>query len=500
MEQQTEIESNVPLTKGDNEIPPLNIGEMGYNGLMVLGGEILEECSWELRWPDCINTFKKMAKDAVIAPALDLNETMVARVPWSVKVPEGYEDELKDKANFLRQVMNDMDHDWLSFIKQCTSFNRYGFAVHEKVYRVRRKENGSKFNDGLIGIKKLPIRAQDTILGWEWKNTGRDLSGLWQLYNRPQGMRLTASNIGDIPLENKKFIPRKKFLLFRHNPLKDSPVGTSVLVSAWQSWKYRQAFLESEAMGVAADAHGFKLLYLPPQYLSEDATEADKKVYSEYKKVMAGLHDVSKSGLILPLITDENGKRLFEFEVKNLNGNKAYDTNAIIQRYSAEILTALFADFLTLGRSGGGSFSLAESKLDIVQMVIEGKLNEIKSQLNHDLIPQLFELNGWDTDVTPYFDYGEVGKESLDEVSKFIQRSRAVGALPVNRDVVNWVLGQANIPYRVPENTTDEELDAMLGKATTRSGEGMASDTGGLNGTGDSVPEDDTSISNQENT
>lgn len=496
MEQQTEIENDVPLTKGDNEIPPLAIGEVGYNGLMVLGGQILEECSWELRWPHCVDTFKKMSKDAVIAPALDLNETMIARVPWSVKIPEGYEETLKGKANFLRQVMNDMEHDWLSFIKQCVSFNRYGFSVHEKVYRVRRKENGSKFDDGLIGIKKLPIRSQDTILGWEWKNQGRDLSGVWQLYNKPQGMRPTYSNLEHIPLKNRKLIPRKKFLLFRHNPLKDSPVGTSVLVSAWQSWKYRQAFMESEAMGVAADAHGFKLLYLPPQYLAADASDADKKVYDEYKKVMAGLHDVSKSGLILPLITDENGKRLFEFEVKNLNGNKSYDTNAIISRYSSEILTALFADFLSLGRSGGGSFSLAESKLDIVEMVIQSKLNEIRSQLNHDLIPQLFELNGWDTDVTPFFDYGEVGKESLDEISKFIQRTRATNALPINRDVVNWVLGQANIPYRVPESTTDEELAAMLGNATSRSGDGMAE--GLPSGTGDAVSEEDTSVSNQE--
>lgn len=498
MEQETEIKTNTPLEKGGEKIPSLNMGEVGYNGLLVLGGQILEECSSELRWPECMSTFKKMAKDATIAPALALNEMMIARVPWSVQIPEGWEEELADKANFLKQVMVDMEESWESFIKQCVSFNRYGFSVHEKVYRVRRKENGSKFDDGLIGIKKLPIRSQDSILGWDYKNQGRDLSGLWQLKNKPQGMDITYSMVDSIEIGSKQFIPRKKFLLFRHNPQKDSPQGESPLVAAWQSWKYRQAFLESEAMGVAADAHGFKVLYLPQQYLTEDATEADKKVYEHYKMAMSGLHDVSQSSLILPLITDDSGNRQFELDVKNLNGNKAYDTNAIINRYSAEILSALFADFISLGRNGGGSFSLAEAKIDIIEMSIQSKLEEIKSQLNHDLIPQLFALNGWPTDITPYFDYGAVSKESLDSISSFVQRAVAVGALPINREVVNWLLAEAGIPYRVPEETTQEELLEMLGKATSRSGDGLSSDTGGLNGTSDTVGEEDTSISNKD--
>ena len=40
-----------------------------------------------------------------------------------------------------------------------------GFAIHEKVFRRRLKANGSKFNDSLIGWRKLPVRVnlQSTI-------------------------------------------------------------------------------------------------------------------------------------------------------------------------------------------------------------------------------------------------------------------------------------------------------------------------------------------------
>jgi len=121
------------LTQGDIPIPRLKLGQSSFNGLWTAAGTIVEECNSELRWPMCMQTYKKMAKDATIAPALNLVEMAIARVPWSVKIPEGYEEQLKDKAEFLRQVMNDMDHSWGSFIRQATSFNRFGFAPIEKV-------------------------------------------------------------------------------------------------------------------------------------------------------------------------------------------------------------------------------------------------------------------------------------------------------------------------------------------------------------------------------
>ena len=498
-------EADVTLTQGDNEIPALSLGESGFTGLTVLGGQILEECSHELRWPECINTYKRMAKDGAIAPALELVEMMIARVPWTVTIPEGYEDELKDKANFVRQCMNDMDHSWQSFIKQAVSFNRYGFCVNEKVYRYRTKEKGSKYNDGLIGIKKLPIRSQDSVSDWVFKNKGRELAGLNQEVILPSnsgqnGYEYIETNytIGDEKV-NKKFIPRKKFLLFRNNPLKDSPSGTSSLNGAWQAWKYKQSYQEAEALATAHDANGFKVLYLPPQYMTADASDENKQIYEAYQTMLKQASRGELTSFILPLIRDENGNKMFEFDIKSVTGQKNYNINEIIGRYTQEILTALFADFLSLGSSGSGSFSLAEAKVSIVEMAIQAKLDEIKDQLNHDLLPQLFSLNGWSLDVMPIITYGEISKPSLDEVSKWIQRVSATGNLPKNREVINWVLATADIPYRIEEGTTQEELNVLLGTATSRSGDGMQSGMG--NGTGGSSGSSgDSSVANGENT
>lgn len=499
----------VNLESGANETPPLTLGETGFNGLVVLGGNVLEECQDELRFPEAIETYKKMAKDGAIAPALEMVERMIADVPWTVKIPKGYEEKLKDKAQFLLQNMNDMDHSWNSFIQQVVSFNRYGFSVHEKVYRYRKKDLGSKYDDNLIGIKRLPIRTQDSIASWVWTNNGRDIKGFNQYVNKIQSIEYDSSNgVGWSYVANAgrtadgtniKFIPRKKYLHFLNSHLKDNPWGASPLNGCWKAWKYKTAMEEAEAIGVAQDANGFKVLYLPTQYLKPDATPEDKAVFEYYKKMMANAHVAKQSGVILPYFVDSQGNKQFEFKIESITGQKSFDTNAIIQRYTLEILTCLFADFLSLGNNGGGSFSLAESKLSLIEMVIKSKLTEIADVLNFDLIPQLFALNGWDTDVTPYFAFGSPSKESLDEISKYVQRIRAVGMLPRTPKTINWILDALGVDERVDENISDEELAKLSGEDTSRSGDGLASDTGGLNGTSNSASKRDNSTANNAN-
>lgn len=207
-----------------------------------------------------------------------------------------------------------------------------------------------------------------------------------------------------------------------------------------------------------------------------------------------------QSGLILPQVLDEKGNKFFDFQIVSVTGQKAYDTNSIIARYSQEILTCLFADFLSLGNNGSGSFSLAESKVSVVEMAIESKLMEIQDQLNHDLIPQLWALNGWDASVTPYFCFGKIAKQDLDVLSKYVQRLGAVGLISQDAKTVNWLAQEAGMPTPFDDNDIDvDEARKSLTGYTSGAAEGM---TQGLNsGTGSADGSSgDSSTSNTENT
>lgn len=480
----------------EGPIPKVRLSQMSYNGLNVFSGKVYEDCSAELRWPNAIHTYKKMAKDATIAPALALVEMAIARVPWTVKIPEGYEDQLKDKAEFLRQVMNDMDHSWGSFIRQCVSFNRYGFSAHEKVYRKRLKAKGSKYDDGLIGLASLPLITQDSVESWDWDTSGRKLTGMYQYKNRPAGKEKAQYLLVD----DDVFIPRKKFMLFRNNPLKDDPTGTSPLNSCYVAWKYKTELEKFEGQAVASDVRGLKHLKLNPRYMDPNASEDDKQVYLYYQNMMRNLHLGEQSGIITPSLKDESGAEMIaEFSLLGINGTKSFDVSEIIKRYQKEIITSLMASQLILGQDGGGSFSLAESLQGISDMAIEAKLIEIREQLNHDLIPQLFGLNGFSTEVTPYFDFGDLVSPDLDVLSKFIQRTAAVGMLSQDPATINWIAEQANMPIPFKDPTIDiETAREQLTGATSRSGDGMQNGMG--NGIGDSSGSSgDSSTSNTEN-
>ena len=154
------------------------------------------------------------------------------------------------------------------------------------------------------------------------------------------------------------------------------------------------------------------------------------------------------------------------------------------------------ASQIILGQEGGGSFSLAESLDGITKMVVDARLTQIKEQLNHDLIPQLFALNGWDITDTPLFEYGTVGSESLDEIGKYIQRVAAVGMLPKKPEVVNYITDRLGITPQFKDTTPQEEFLPLLTQYQSGAGEGLVEGNG--NGTGKSVSTRDNSVSNLE--
>lgn len=481
------------MAEDNVDLPPLSFAEIGYNGLRVTAGRIQEECDVDLQYPRCIQTFKRMAKDGTIAPALDYVQIMIAQVPWYVKAVKGKEEESEEYVKYLSSVMGDMEQSWLTFVKQAVSFVKYGHSVFETVPSLRLRSEGSKYNDGYYGLRKLALRSQDTIVAWNYNNKGRDLKGIIQKVNIPTN----KNTLGNTPTvstnqdngKTEKFIPAKRLLLFRNNPEKDSPLGTSPLVGCYEAFRMKKAYEQSERHGSLSDLHGFKVLKIPPQYLQENATAEDKATLAHFQEIMERMHIGEESGLILPNITDPNSTRgdgLFEFDVISLQGAKSYDVNKIISRYQREILTSLYASFLTLGQDGGGSYALSESMIDFVELVIRSKLEEIRDVLNHTLVPRLWEWNGWEPVDLPTFEFGQINRKTLEEFSKGIQRIGAVGLIARTPRNINFIATELQLPDMVSEDMEFDDLMKLLGKDESKSGEGMSegmpSGTGSSNG------------------
>ena len=455
--------------------PKIRLSQMGNNGVRVVSGHIAEEENRALRWPYAMQTYSKMLKDATIAPAIAAIEGAVAQVPWNVVATPGKEEEQAAQVKFLKQVMVDMESPFREAIRYMATHNSYGFAVTEKVYRYREYSKGSKFNDGLIGLKKLAPIPQETVVAWNFRDKGKELDGLYQA---PPSV--SNKDSFDVSVTNEPtFIPRKKFILVRNSSNKNNPEGSSPLKSVYRAWRYKQTYEEFEATQVAKDVRGLKVLYLPPQYMSPDASPDDRAIYEFYQRGIASLNNNEQTSLILPMFRDEKGNKMFELDVVSVMGTQTNSVHEIINRLKKEIITGLSAAQLILGQEGGGSFSLAESLDGVTKMVVNERLTQIAEQLNHDLIPQLFALNGWDITDTPKFEYGEVSAESLDEIGKYIQRTAAVGMFPKTPQAVNYVTDRlGGLPPQFKDDVPQEEFLPQLTNYTSGAGEGQNSAVG----------------------
>lgn len=456
------------LDADTTSVPRLRLGEIGTTGLKLTNGQILEEARRELRFPNSIKVYKQMAMDTTLSSAIGLYEMMIARVGWKCVPPDSASEVEKARASFVNSCLTDMEHSFFDFIKEVVSMYTFGFSVHEKVFRRRLRKTGSRFNDGLVGIRKLPIRSQDTIDKWLYSADGRNLLGVEQNledvidYYRYKSQGLATS------VE----IPREKFLLFRCNVKRDNPEGQSPLRSCYLSWKWRTAIEEHEAIGVSREMRGIPVCYIPPRYMSADASAEEKAIYQYYQNVIRNIHANEQAGLVMPMAYDpESRQPLFKFELLSVTGTKGYDTSVIIDRYDNKMLMSFYADLLKMGQEKVGSFSLAGAKTNILAMAIEHRLQEIKTVLDGDLIPQLFALNGWEDERLPQMQYDDLDEADLDEFSKAIQRVFSVNAVEFDRDVANAI--REKMGWKLKPENEDIKDDELLNNRS-RSGDGGA--------------------------
>lgn len=204
-----------------------------------------------------------------------------------------------------------------------------------------------------------------------------------------------------------------------------------------------------------------------------------------------------QTGIVMPLMYDEGRNKMFDFELLSVNNTTSQYIAEAITRYDNKMLTALFADCLRLGQDGVGSYSLADAKTNLLAMAIEARLKEIQDVLNNDLIPWLYKMNGWRDTELPKFVYGDLDETDLEAFSKAIQRIKAVGLIAPTPGNVNHIAEVLGLPDEVDEDMDQEELNVLLGKPTSRSGDGLEKGSG--NGTSDEVADNDNSAMNPEN-
>ena len=385
--------------------------ELGVTGLKRMSGYVDEEFLPALRGRKAVRVYREMSSnDSMVGALLFSIDKLIREVEWKVLPPEGGK-EGEQAQEFLEQCMEDMSHSWDDLIGEILSMIIYGWSWHEIVYKKRigpwekDPKKRSKYNDGKIGWRKMPIRAQETLLRWSFDETG--------------GIRAMVQMAP--PRYQTTVIPIEKSILFRTSIAKGNPEGLSLLRTSYRSWYFKKRLEEFEAIGVERDLAGMPVGRVPADYLTAAKGTPQAKTVDAFKKMVRGVRRDENEGLVLPTQYDPDTKQpLFDFELMSSGGTRQFDTNSIINRYEQRILMAVLADFILVGHEDTGSYSLHTDKTGIFRAALNAITKTIADTLNRYAVPRLFAVNGWKLDELPRFEPTNVDPPALDQLAAFI--------------------------------------------------------------------------------
>lgn len=387
---------------------PVNFRPIGVSGLERYGPYIYEEFLPELRWPMAGRIYKEMAdNDPVIGAILYLAEMLIRGTHWSVEAGGDSSVDIK-AAEFLQSCMNDMEMSWDNTICEILSMLTYGFSFHEIVYKVRRGPNErnpqyhSRYNDGRIGWRKLPIRSQQTLYQWEFNDETNEVTAFLQQA---------------APDYKVRRIPIDKGLLFLTKSNRENPEGRSLLRNAYRPWFFKKHFEEIEGIGIERDLAGFPVLQAPDQLdLWNDDDPQMIKLRRQAEELVASVRRDSNEGVLLP----------FGWDLKLLSSPSGRQINIsdTVDRYDNRIAITMLSDIILIGQKSG-SFALADTKQSMLAASLQAQVQNIADEFNSKAVPELFRYNTFrGLKELPQIVPGQINTPSLKEVALIL---RAMG-------------------------------------------------------------------------
>ena len=420
-----------------------DFAEVGSTGLQVNGGVVTQDFLRQLQGRAGSAVYKEMAENhPVIGATLSAIEMLFRSVEWTVEPSDSDDQRSIDEAEFVASCMGDMSSSWQDFISSVLGFLVYGYSFHEIVYKRRdgRTDDGtsSRFDDGRIGWRKMPLRSQETITEWVFDSTGGIEGAIQQ----------------DPSTGSTVLLPIDRCLLFRTTTRMNNPQGRSILRSAYVSWYYQKRIIGIEAIGIERDLAGMPVALVPPQLLSDSATSGETAALSAIKEIVRNIRRDEQDGLVFPLAYDpDTGNLAYDIKLMSTGGRRQFDTNQIIARYDTRIAMTMLSDFLLVGHDRIGAQALSVSKIELFQDSISAYLANMADVLNSYAIPRLMRINGVSDDLAPTISYTAPRAPDLDTISNYVSKLTTSGAMIPDDQLDDYLRDVAGLP-------TEEQVEA----------------------------------------
>lgn len=428
------------------------IGRIGQRRTGGISGTFFEEFVPELAGKRGVEVYKEMSEnDDVLNAVIFAIENLIRQCEFSIEKASDSDVDVK-AAEFVDGCLNDMKLSWQDTLSEILSFLVYGWSYHEIVYKRRIGGKTSKFDDGLIGWKGFPIRAQETLYEWRFADNSDELLGMVQI---------------PPPDYVQAFIPIEKALHFRTRSRKDNPEGRSILRGSYRSWYFKKRLQEIEGIGIERDLAGYP--FIQPPEGTDLWDEEDEEMVEMRKRAEEMIRNVRRDemeGMVLPFG--------WNFELLNSGSRRQFEVGSVIDRYDRRMAMTVLADFLFMGQQSVGSFALSSDKTRLFSLAIGTYLDIICEVFNKQAIPRLMDLNSnafkGMTDY-PQMIHGDVEDANLDKYAGFLSAMVGAGIIIPDPALEKYARNLANIPvddevgddYSAEDKEDEEKRMAILG-------------------------------------
>jgi len=417
---------------------------LGVAGENTRNGQIRsDEFLPELRGKRAIKKYREMREnDSTIGAVMYAVEQILRDVDLKVEAVDDSE-AAKREADFVKSVLEDMEHTLDDHISESLSFLSYGFSWFEVVYKRRdgkdtqNPKKRSKFSDGRIGVRKIASRAPWTVSRFEVDKKTGEILGMHQ-----------EGSYGN----QKHYIPSRKSLYYRTTSINNDPAGRPIIRNAYTSYEYLNNLQSIEAIAVERELAGIPMARVPAEYLSADATVHQRQFVRELQSILRDVKFNEQGYIIVPSDTypgkdgEPTNTRMVDVELMSSQGNRNIDIDPIVRRYQHDIARSVLSEFLMLG-SSGGSYALSKSKTDLFLRALESYIQTIVDVLNKQLVERLWDLNGLDYDLMPKIVAGDVAPHDLRELGSYLRNLNGADInLASQPDIVDALLDNAELP------------------------------------------------------
>lgn len=420
-------------------------------------------------------TFSRMIRlIPIVSRAMTDFQDKCSRAQWSV-IPAIEEEEMLDEqgnplpkspeaqlaeeyAEFVReQLFDNPNFNWNDVVRRDAGYKFWGYAVSEWTLGFDR--------DRRLVFSDIAPRSQASINRFDVEEETGKVLGFYQ------GSR------------EDNFIPIDKTVYFCDGSIDDTPEGQGVLARTRYMAEEWFDLFKTRSISIKQDARGMFVGRVPHQKLlsqgmTPDEVEAMEDNVRNIEEVLNNQTKSENMGIILPsesqTVDNQGAERIInvpEWDIQLLQGDSKglEELEEAINSLNREMARAMYAEHILLGDNSVGSYALSEEKSKSVYQLVDECLAALVKGYSSQLIPVLFEYNGFNTELMPRLEVESADYRSLDDDIKAVN---ILNSFPPHHPAIDHFAAKLGIPVeplqqrlaREAEREEREERMALGGR------------------------------------